>query len=373
VVTRWLLAVCQVALATITPLAAQETGAVGSARAWLESAPPADAAPSPPAAPKSRVFFALMPAAVQGGVLRPALVKRMVDSVVMAAAGQQDIAAAWRTFVSPQDRVGIKVSTSAAPVSGTHPEVVAAVAEGLVAAGVDPGRIVIWDRLQRDMDRAGFGELARRFRVVSTEEAGGYAENATVIAAMMGRLISGDRGFNPGPGDQMSSKSHLSSVLVDDVDKVVHVPSLTDSSFSGIHGAVAGMVLDNMDNWRRLARAPHFGDPYLPELYADPRIGGKVVLTILDALRPQYAGGPFPGAEYRANYGAIFASRDAVALDATGLRLLDDFRKEAGMPLLGETIGWPDSAEVMGVGTAAEEGIELLRTGLESEVNWSRP
>lgn len=329
--------------------------------------------PPPPAAPKSRVYFALMPSAVQGGAVRPAVVKRMVDSVVMAAAGQSDIAGAWRTFVRPQDRVGIKVSTRGAPVSGTHAEVVEAVADGLVAAGVDPQRIVIWDRLQRDLDRAGFGKLARRFRVVSTEKAGGYSEKEVVTAAVMGKLISGDRGFTNSPADQVSSRSHLSSVLVNEVDKVVHVPSLTDSSFSGVHGALAGMVLDNMDNWRRLARAPHFGDPYLPELYADPRIGGKVVLTILDALRPQYAGGPFSGAEYRVNYGAVFASRDPVALDATGLRLIDDFRKEAGMPQINEQIGWPASAEMMGLGTAAETRIDLLRTGLESEVQWRQP
>lgn len=329
--------------------------------------------PDPPAVPKSRVFFALLPAAVQGGNVRPALVKRMVDAVVMAAAGERDIAAAWRTFVRPQDRVGIKVSTAGAPVSGTTADVVEAVADGLVAAGVDPRRIVIWDRLQRDMKRAGYQDLSRRFRVISTEEAGGYSEKDVVTAPVMGKLIAGDRGFSPTPADQVSSRSHLSSVLVNDVDKVVHVPSLTDSSFSGVHGAFAGMVLDNMDNWRRLARAPHYGDPFLPELYADPRLGGKVVLTILDALRPQYAGGPFPGAEYRVNYGAVFASRDPVALDATGLRLLDDFRKEARMPLLGDRIGWLRSAEQLGLGAAAEERIELLRTGLESEVQWSRP
>jgi uncharacterized protein (DUF362 family) len=297
----------------------------------------------------------------------------MVDAVVMAAAGERDIAAAWRTFVRPQDRVGIKVSTAAAPVAGTTAEVVEAVAGGLVAAGVDPRRIVIWDRLQRDIDRAGYEDLARRFRVVSTERAGGYSEKEVVTAPVMGKLIAGDRGFTTSPADQMSSRSHVSSVLVNEVDKVVHVPSLTDSSFSGVHGALAGMVLDNVDNWRRLARAPHHGDPFLPELYADPRLGGKVVLTILDALRLQYAGGPFPGAEYRANYGAIFASRDPVAVDATGLRLLDDFRKEARMPPLADRVGWPRSAEQLGLGAAAEDRIELLRTGLESEVQWRSP
>ena len=301
------------------------------------------------------------------------MVRRMVDAVVMAAAGKSDIASAWRAFVRPEDRVGLKVSAAAAPVSSTHAAVVVAVAEGLVAAGVDPARIVIWDRASRDLARAGYGALARRFRVVGTDEAGGYAKKEVLTAAVMGKLIIGDRDFQGGKKEQTSSKSHLSVVLAGETDKVIHLPALTDSTFSGVNGALSGMVLDNLDNWRRLARAPHHGDPFLPELYADPRIGGKVVLTILDALRPQYAGGPFPGAQDKINYGAIFASADPVAVDATALRLLDDFRKEAGMPLLREKVRWPATAEMLGLGTAAEERIELVRTGLESEVRWSQP
>ena len=338
--------------------------------------PPVPAGPEPsPAASAfdSQVFYALLPAAVEGGVVRDGMVRRMVDSVVMAAAGQGELAAAWRTFVRPEDRVGLKVSTAAAPVSSTHPAVVAAVAEGLVAAGVAPEQIIIWDRQARDLARAGYGDLARRFRVTGTDEAGGYAEKETVTAALMGKLIIGDRDFHPGKKEQTSSKSHLSAVLAGGVDKVIHLPVLTDSTFSGVNGALSGMVLDNLDNWRRLARAPHHGDPFLPELYADPRLGGKVVLTILDALRPQYAGGPFPGAQYKTNYGAIFASRDAVALDATGLRLLDDFRKEAGLPPWAKKVRWPATAEMLGLGTADEDRIELIRTGLESEVRWTQP
>lgn len=360
-----------VILAAVSPLAAQDAEPAPAETPVIS--PPLMPLSQPAVEPQSRVFFALNPAVVQSHGVRSAMVKRMVDSLVMAVSGQREVASAWKTFVRPQDRVGIKVSTSGAPVSSTHAAVVEAVADGLVAAGVAPGRIVIWDRLERDVRLAGYEDLARRFRVVSTEKAGGYSEKDVATAAVMGKLIAGDRSFDPKPGEQMSSKSHLSAVLVNDVDKVVHVPSLTDSVFSGLHGALAGMVIDNLDNWRRLARPPHFGDPFLPELYSDPRIGGKVVLTILDALRPQYAGGPFPGAQYQVNYGAIFASRDPVALDATALRLLDDFRKEARMPLMAGRVGWPESAEVLGLGFASEKHIELLRTGLESEVRLNEP
>ena len=320
---------------------------------------------------KSVLAYALLPASVEGGVIRASMVARMVDAVVQTVAGKPDIASAWRVFVDPKDRVGIKVSAAGAPVSSTHAEVVAAVAAGLVASGVDAKNIVIWDRLGRDIELAGYEQLAARYKVTSTDAEGGYDDKAKLLAAVMGKLIIGDVEFGRKRGDQVSSTSHVSRVL-GGLDKVVHVPALADSMHSGVRGALAGMVLDNLDNWRRLARPPHYGDPYLPEIYADPRLGGKVVLTILDALRPQYAGGPFPGAEFSVNYGAIFASRDPVAIDATGMRLLDDFRKDAKLPALSKITRWLDSAEVLGLGRADDAQIELVRTGLEGEVRMEK-
>lgn len=340
--------------------------AAGPATAQIPGTP-GELAPSPA---RSDVFFATLPSAVEGGVVREGMVKRLVDSLVIAASGQPDLASAWRVFVNPKDRVGIKVSTMGAPVSSTRVAVVEAVAEGLVAAGVAPRNIVIWDRSERSVERAGFGRLADRFRVTATDAAGGYSGRDVVMAPVMGKLIAGDREFGAQRGEQMSGRSHLSPVLSGEVDKVVHVPALADSVFSGLSGALSGMVLDNLDNWRRLARPPHFGDPFLPELYADPRIGGKVVLTILDALRPQFAGGPFPGAQYSVNYGAIFVSRDPVALDACGLRLLDEFRKEASMPLLADKVKWPATAEGLGLGHASEDKIRLVRQESTGEVQW---
>jgi len=326
----------------------------------LRAAP--EPVPAPVPAPDGLVWFARDPDAVAGGRVDSVAVRRMVDALVLRATGRNDIASAWGSLVKPGERVGIKVSASGAPVSSTHPAVVAAVADGLVAAGIAPDRIVIWDREWKDVKRAGYGGLSRRHRVIATDLVGGYSEKDFVTAAVMGKLIVGDREFNPrgGSADQTSSRSHLSVVMTSWVDKVVHLPALTDHFASGVNGAISGMVLDNLDNWRRLARAPHFGDPYLPEAYADPRLGGKVVLTILDALRPQYAGGPFPGAEYIATYGALFASRDPVAVDVIGLGILEGFRAEAGMPPLAPMTEWLPSAQAVGLGTAERGRIRLV-------------
>lgn len=317
----------------------------------------------PPPKVNATVFFDQT--MMRGGDVSSAQVRRMVDDLVVAVTGRADVASAWRSLVRPSDRIGLKVSTSGAPVSSTHPAVVEAVAEGLVAAGVPPDRIVIWDRKWEDISRAGYGKLGRRFVVTSTDRAGGYHPQEVATAAVMGKLIHGDRDFDSRntQGDQTSSKSYISNVLVSGVDKVVHLPALSDHLSSGLNGALSGMVIDNLDNWRRLARPPHHGDPFLAELYADPRLGGRVVLTILDALRLQYAGGPFPEPQYVVNHGAIYASRDPVAIDVLGVDLLDGFRKQAGMPSLSKMTGWLASAEVLGLGVSAREKIRTIRVG----------
>lgn len=316
----------------------------------------------------SVVFYALTPGVFREGSVQPRIIRRMVDDVLMALAGRPTIGEAWRVFVQPSDRVGIKVSASGGAVSGTHPAVIQAVVDGLHAAGVPTDHIVVWDRSWESMMEAGYREL-RDCRILSTDRSGGYDPEAVVTGAVLGQLIYGDLRFRRStagdPDANVSNQSHISSVLTRQVDKVIHIPALTDHAFAAIGGAVTGMTIGNLDNWRRFARAPHFGDPYLAELYADPRLSGKVVVTLLDALRPQYAGGPFPEAQYVVNYGAIFASRDPVALDATGLRLLDEYRTGAKLPKLDGMAHWLRSAEYLGLGRFEEAAIKLIRIGSE--------
>ena len=65
---------------------------------------------------------------------------------------------------------------------------------------------------------------------------------------------------------------------------------LTDSYLTGINGGIVNMTLSNIDNWRRFAKAAAEGGSYIAEVYADPLIRDKVVLTFLDALILQYRG-----------------------------------------------------------------------------------
>jgi hypothetical protein len=118
-----------------------------------------------------------------------------------------------------------------------------------------------------------------------------------------------------------------------------------------------------VDNWRRFVKDPYFGNPYLAEIYADPMVRDKVVLTIMDALDVQFAGGPFPNPNFTRPYGTIFASRDPVAIDATAMRVIDEYRVANKLPQVAPVAGHVESAASMGLGNFDEDSIEQVRVG----------
>ena len=327
---------------------------------------------------KAKVFYAMETSSLaQRRTPNPAVVRRMVDNLVCAATGKPNPAAAWASLVKASDRVGIKVAASGGAVSGTHPAVVKAIATGLISAGVQPSNIIVWDRNLDDLLAAGYSRNDPLYRLRWVDTATGYDTKSQVTAPVIGRLIWGDSAFGDrtgsrmedmlSGGEQLSSTSYYAKVLSQEVDKVINVPSLTDSFLTGVNGALANMTLPNLDNWRRFTRSPDFGDPYLAEIYADAMIHGKVVLTILDALVLQYAGGPFPNPGFLVDHHSIFMSKDPVAIDATGARLLNENRTPSRLPSLDKMTLWLQSASAINLGKHREEEIELIRVGARPE------
>ena len=94
-------------------------------------------------------------------------------------------------------------------------------------------------------------------------------------------------------------------------------------------------------------------------MFSDPQLGGKVVLNITDGLVAQIAGGPSFQPLYARQYATLYASRDAVALDAVVLRQLEGWRVQAQLPALKDTAGHVKMAGDMGLGNYAPEKIDL--------------
>jgi uncharacterized protein (DUF362 family) len=323
-----------------------------------------------------RVYYALDTNAIgPARSTQPRVVRRMIDSLVCRVTGTYSVAAAWRSLLSPKDKVGIKVSAAGRSVSGTNPEVVDAIVDGLAEAGVPAKSIIVWDKSIDDLLAAGFKKDGARYLLQGIDPKKGYDQEAGVSAPVLGKLIWGDSRFGDrrghrfadllSSGDQLSSQSFFAKILTTNVTKVINVPSLSDSYLTGINGGIVNMTLPNIDNWRRFAKAASEGGSYIAEVYADPLIREKVVITILDALILQYAGGPFPDPNFSLENYALFASKDPVAIDAIALRLIEEARKASKMPSIKPMTAYLGAAAELGLGEAAESRIQTIRVGVE--------
>ena len=297
----------------------------------------------------------------------PAVTRRMVDRVVRAATAQNDTASAWRSLVAPTDRVGIKVASAGGHYFASHHGIVDAVLAGLEQAGVPHNHVIIWDREADDLHAAGY-VADHGYQVVSIPPGKGYDRTAQFSAPVLGKLIWGDALFDEKQGklgkrfaeaDQLSSSSFLANVLSKQVTKVINVPVLSDEAGCGVAGAVYNMTVPNLDNWRRFVQTDSDAASGLMDIYADGRVGGKVVLTIMDGLLAQYASGPRFNPNYSFPYNTVYASKDAIALDANAARMIDGWRKEAKLPSIANRAEWLQMAEQMGLGHFEENKINL--------------
>ena len=298
----------------------------------------------------------------------------MVDRLVRAVTGQPDTAAAWRSLVTPADRVGIKISAAGGRYFASHHGIVNAIVDGLAQAGVPRTRIIVWDRDADDLRDAGYSSQRGGYAVASIAPRTGYDRAAVFTAPVLGKLIWGDVLFEEkqskfgkrmNEADQLSSNSYIASVLSRQITKIINVPVLSDHPGCGVGGAIYNATIPNIDNWRRFTQSEGEASTGIADLYADEHIGPKVVLHIMDALLAQFAGGPHFNPNYAFAYQTIFASKDPVALDANALRLIEGWRKEAKLPPIGKRAEWLESAEQMGLGHYAESRITLRPVGPE--------
>jgi len=346
---------------------------LGGAAARAQN-PTASAAPNPTPLPaRSVVVRAESPDAIYDYKANSSVVNRLVDGAIASVTGEGNAGAAWSSLVKPSDVVGIKVCANGAPLFSTRPEVVQAIVDGLRQAGVPWENIVVFDRDEGLLKRAGFRSRPGNYRVLWS--AGNYDPQVAISSPMAGQLIYGDLDFIgknlPNLKEELqiddhkkrllniSNESHVSKVLTKVVTKVVNVPVLSDNVYCGLSGALFNMTVQNVDNWRRLVQPPDCGDPAIPEMYSDPRISEKVVITIMDGLVALYAGAPFGDANYAVQFGTIYASKDPVAIDAIASKRLDKWRIDASMDPVSKTAKYVETATALELGNSDLSKIEV--------------
>lgn len=286
---------------------------------------------SSPAAPRSRVVVVKDPQATSAYVPRADIVKSMVDRGLLRLTGKADLARAWRSLVTTQDVVGLKVYSGPGPNSGTRPAVVRAVIEGLIGAGTPADHIIIWDKRQFDLRIAGYDALAREFGVrLAGSSDDGYDDAVFYDNAIPGTLVAGDLEFDQ-KGTTTGRKSYVSKLVTKQMTKIIIVAPLLNHNLAGICGNIFSLSFGSVDNTLRFLTDPSRLATAAPEIYALPALSDHVALCVMDALIGQYQGEQMSMLHYSAEVNQIWLSKDPVALDAMGIQELDRERQAAGI------------------------------------------
>jgi uncharacterized protein (DUF362 family) len=297
-------------------------------------------------------------------------VHAMVDRLVLAATGESDIAKAWGSLVSPNDKVGIKISAAGGELFTTHHDIVTAIVDGLVAAGHPRSSIIVWDRSLEGIKGAGY-KSADGFQMKSIAPRAGYDPKATLTAPLLGKLVWGDVDYISDKGrsvplsdtENTSNVSHFCRILSTDITKVINVPVMSNSTTNGIAGCLYNMTVPNIDNWRRFAQGTPFGAESIAVIYDNPIIAQKVVLNIMDGLLAQYGGGPQSQPNFAIHHATIYASKDPVALDTVALKEMEAWRVKAAFPPIGRLASYVQSATIVGLGNSEMSRIEVKNVG----------
>ena len=297
---------------------------------------PADPRPGgaePPS--RARVVIVHDPKATTAFQPDPDRVHGMVRLGLKQLTGKED-AAAWQSLVSTQDIVGLKVLSAPGRLSGTRPAVVRAVIRELLAAGLPPNHIVIWDRKLGDLRAAGFADLAAEWRVrVAGSSDAGWDASQFYENSHLGRLVWGDLEFGR-KGEGLGRKSFVSSLVSTQMTRIIQITPLLNHNVAGVSGNLYGLAMDSVDNNLRFEGQPELLARAVPEICALPVLGDRVVLNIVDALMCQYQGEETMLLHYSTVLNQLRFSTDPVALDILSIEELKRQREAAQVaPLKG--------------------------------------
>jgi uncharacterized protein (DUF362 family) len=236
---------------------------------------------------------------------------QLLDHSLQAAFNCDSPLEAWKKVVRPGEVVGLKVNCLGGRGNATHPELVEAITERLRQAGIT--EIVIWDRQNSDLERA-------RFKI---------AEHGSGLRCFGNDVM----GFEEDLATFGKAGSLLCQTLTRVCDAVINLPVLKDHGIAGVTLALKSMfgAIHNPNKYHSDA-----GNPYVADVNAFPAIRQKVRLHICDGLNAQYDGGPSFMPQWMWPFNGLLVSRDPVALDYVGWKIIEKKRAEMGAPSLRE-------------------------------------
>jgi len=261
--------------------------------------------------------------AESGAVDKPT-VEQMLAAGMRGLTGDRRAEDAWARFIAPQDVVGIKVNCSGAPQIRSTPEVVAGIVGNLLAVGVAPAQIYIYER---------FADQLRSVNYPAYLPAG-----VTVLAAEGDLARGAILGYDPRTYVETSffgeedTRSNLVRLVADRFTKIINVPNAKEHQASGVTGCLKNIAYGNFSNVARSHQSEKtFTYSFIGTLAAVEPVKSRVVLHVMDGLAGVWHAGPFSrDRRFRFYPKRLLFGTDPVAMDHKLIETIEAKRKAEG-------------------------------------------
>lgn len=286
----------------------------------------------------------------------------MVKESLLTLTGKKSINDAWLMFVTPGEKIGLKVNPVAGKLLSTSVEVVQAIVTQLKNAGIPASDIVIWDRRKPQLEETGFTpENFPGTNIMGTEHKdendSWYDENGDLHGLKMIDKkwyyfadVEGDYKEETLPYMINQGKySYFSKICTREVDKIINIPILKNAG-STVTLCLKNLAYGAISNTGRL-HSKLWADT-CAEVCAFPPLRDKVVLNIVDGIKGCYNGGPGANPQFITNYNTVLAGTDPVAVDTIGYEIIlkkriEEKIQEADLPRSRKFL---EMAEELGLG-----------------------
>lgn len=297
---------------------------------------------------------------------------KMLAESMMTLTGATKIKKAWRQFVGPKDRIGLKVNPIGGKILTTSHALVKSVIRQLEESCIPRENITIWDRRWEDLQTVGFTpENYPGIKISATEmmdEKGSfYGPDGKLYGE--GRI---DRNVKFHAETSMEYDaytmpymvndgydSYLSKIVTEEVDKIINIPVLKNAG-SAVTLCMKNLAFGSITNTARLHQQFwHETCAYIP---CFPAIRDKVVLNIVDGMIGCFDGGPGANPQFICHYNLLMTGTDPVAVDRIGHDIVIKKRIEEGRQKADSPKGYiyATLAESYGLGVADIEKITRI-------------
>lgn len=306
--------------------------------------------------------------------LDESIVKLMVDEGIKALTKKKDLKEAWVSLIpDPEKKIAIKVNCQVQGIY-TKARVVKPIIDGLILRGVQPNHIIIYDRTDNAFAYAGFKKnLGQGVKVGTVADFGGYSR---LFFERLANLLIG--GYESSPLNFLFQLSAISSNAIFkslisgflalyenryNCEYLINVPVLKALD------VCSGVTLSMKNHYGSIANpGNHHEDvmKFLLYLNSLPPIRKKTRLIVLDAIFCEYKWQNGRGQDYVSKTNRIIFSKDPVAIDYLGWRLIERERKKHGLSPLAIKPQFIENAAKIGLGTNKPELFDYLEMNLES-------